>query len=90
MATKERSIEDRVRDIIVEALIVDELDVTKHSNLREDLGADSLDLVEIGLQIEEAFHFEVDDADGDAMVTFEDVVALVEKRLKEMKKTEVQ
>ena len=84
MATKERPIEDRLREIIVDALIVDETEVTLHSNLREDLGADSLDLAEIGLRIEETFGFEVDDEDGDKLKTFEDCIKLVEKRVKAM------
>lgn len=83
MPTK-RPIEDRLRDIIVESLIVDETEVTLHSNLREDLGADSLDLVELGLRIEEAFDFEVTDEDGDKLVTFEDCLKLVEARTKKM------
>lgn len=84
MPTKERPIEDRLRDIVVESLIVDETEVTLHSNLREDLGADSLDLVELGLKIEEEFGFEVTDEDGDKLVTFEDCMKLVEKRVKKM------
>lgn len=87
MPTKELPIEGRLRDIVVDQLIVDETEVTLHSNLREDLGADSLDLVELGLKIEEEFGFEVTDEDGDKLVTFEDCVKLVEKKAK---KTEVQ
>lgn len=82
MTAKERSIEDRLRDIICEALIVDETEVTPGANLREELAADSLDMAEIGLKIEEEFDLTVDDEDGDAMVTFEDVVKLVEKKVK--------
>jgi len=82
MATKQRPIEDRLRDIVVDALIVDETEVTLNSNLREDLGADSLDLVELGLRIEEEFDFEVTDEDGDKLVTFQDCVNLVEERTK--------
>ncbi len=86
MGTKERSIEDRLKEIVTKSLIVDDTEVTRHSNLRDDLGADSLDLVELGLQIEEAFGFEVTDEDGDKMVTFEDLIELVEKKQEALKK----
>ena len=81
---KTKEIEDKVRDILVDQLIVDETDITPEARLREDLDADSLDVVEIGLRIEETFGFFVDDEDGDNLKTVADVVALVEKKTKEV------
>ena len=79
---KTKEIEDKVRDILVDQLIVDETDITPEARLREDLDADSLDVVEGGMRIEETFGFEVDDEDGDGLKTVSDIVALVEKKTK--------
>ena len=81
---KTKEIEDKVRDILVDQLIVDETDITPEARLREDLDADSLDVVEVGMRIEETFGFEVDDEDGDGLKTVSDIVALVEKKTKEV------
>lgn len=80
MATQQ-SIETRVQSIIVEVLCVDATEVTPEATLREDLGADSMDLAELGMHLEEAFDFEMDDADGDALKTVKDVVELVEEKM---------
>ncbi len=57
---------EKLRDIIVEQLGVSKEEVTMESSIENDLGADSLDLVEIVMAIEEEFNFEVseDDVDG--------------------------
>jgi acyl carrier protein len=81
--TKDTAIEDKVRDILVDVLIVDETEVTPGANLREELGADSLDVVEIGIKLEEEFGFEIDDEEGDKLKTVSDIVKLVEKRTKQ-------
>ena len=57
------SAEDRVKAIIAEQLLMDEEEVTPGANLCDDLGADSLDCVELVMQIEEAFDLEIPDVD---------------------------
>lgn len=81
MSKKEATVADRVKEIIVETLIVDETEVTPGSNLYEDLQADSLDVVELGLKLEKTFGFEVQDSDGDKLKTVQDVIDLVEKKV---------
>jgi len=80
MPKTKNEVEEKVREILTRLLCVDENDITPGSNLREDLDADSLDVVEIGIELEEAFGFEIDDAEGDKLKTFADLVALVEKK----------
>lgn len=79
MAIKQRSVEDRVRQTISEMLQVREADVTLRSNLQEDLGADSLDLIELVMQLEEEFGIDINDAAGEKLRTVEDVIECVEK-----------
>ena len=71
----------RVRDIIVEQLGVDPADVTMDAHFRDDLEADSLDLVELIMQFEEEFGGEISDEDFRALVkagfTSEEIVEIV-------------
>jgi acyl carrier protein len=60
---------EKLRDILVEQLGVDEDDVTPEASFENDLGADSLDLVEILMAIEEEFGFEVSEEDVDGIDT---------------------
>ena len=70
----EKSIEDKVRDIIVEQLGVNPEQVTINASFIEDLGADSLDTVELVMAFEEEFSVEVPDEDAEKLQTVGDVV----------------
>lgn len=79
---KEKSVEERVRAIIVEQLGVKPEQVTLKARLREDLGADSLDAVEMVLAFEEQFSVSIPDADAGKMATVGDVVRFLQKPVK--------
>ena len=67
------SIVDRVQQIVADKLGVDRSEVVAHANILDDLGADSLDLVELVMAIEEAFQLEIPDDAVEAMRTIGDV-----------------
>ena len=69
----------RVRSIIVEHLGVEEKDVTENASFIDDLGADSLDTVELVMALEEEFGIEIPDADAEEIRSFGDAVKLVER-----------
>jgi acyl carrier protein len=66
---------ETVKKIILERLDVDENKITLQANLKDDLGADSLDIVEMVMEIEDEFGIEVDDEDAESIVTVGDAVA---------------
>ena len=74
-------LETRIRSIVAEQLGVDPGDVTATANILEDLGADSLDVVELMMTIEDAFDIEVPDDDLEAMRTVADVERYVQAQL---------
>ena len=65
---------EKVKEIIVEQLGVEEDDVTLESSFIDDLGADSLDIVELVMALEEEFDIEIPDSDAEKVVTVGDVV----------------
>lgn len=65
---------DKVKEIIVEQLGVAENAVTVEASFIDDLGADSLDIVELIMALEEEFDIEIPDADAEKVVTVGDVV----------------
>jgi len=69
---------ERVRDIIVEQLGVEPTDVTMEANFRDDLEADSLDLVELIMQFEEEFGGEISDEEAQKIVTVGDAVKFLD------------
>jgi acyl carrier protein len=69
---------ERVRDIIVDQLGVDPEDVKMNANFREDLEADSLDLVELIMQFEEEFGGEISDEQAQTILTVGDAVKFLE------------
>lgn len=79
---KATSVEEKVRDILSEHLSVNPEEVTIGSSLRDDLGADSLDLVEITMALEDSFDIIISDEDGDKMKTVADAVKIVEAAVK--------
>ncbi len=70
----EKTVERRVTEIIVEQLGVSEEEVTLEASFIDDLGADSLDLVELIMAMEEEFSLEISDADAEKILTVQDVV----------------
>jgi acyl carrier protein len=76
----EKTIEEKVRDIIVEQLGVTPEQVTPTASFIEDLGADSLDTVELVMAFEEAFEVEVPDEDAEKLQSVGDVIKYVEEK----------
>jgi acyl carrier protein len=70
----EKSVEQKVIDIIVEQLKVSPEEVTLEASFIEDLGADSLDLVEMIMAMEEEFSLEISDEDAEKIQTVQDAV----------------
>lgn len=73
------SSEDKIKDIIVEQLGVNAEQVTRESKMIEDLGADSLDAVELVMAIEEEFGIEVPDDQAEKLVAVGDIIDYVDK-----------
>jgi len=69
---------DRVIDIVAEELAVDRDEVTEDSSFIEDLGADSLDVVELVMAFEEEFDVEIPDEDAENIRTVDDAVSYLE------------
>lgn len=73
---------DKIKNIISEELGVEEDVIKADSQLADDLGADSLDAVELIMAIEEEFDIEIDDASATKIKTVQDIVDYLEKHLK--------
>ena len=74
------AINDRVRAIIAEQLGVKLEEVTDSASFIEDLGADSLDTVELVMALEEEFGIEIPDEDAEKMVTVGDAIKYIEQK----------
>jgi acyl carrier protein len=77
----EKTVERRVIEIIVEQLGVSEEEVTLEASFIEDLGADSLDLVELIMAMEEEFGIEISDEDAEKIQTVQDVVTYINEHM---------
>ena len=75
------SVEEKVRQIIVEQLGVDETEVTATASFIDDLGADSLDTVELVMALEEGFSIEIPDEDAEKIATVKDAINYIEAHL---------
>jgi acyl carrier protein len=72
-------VQDKIKQIIVDELGVDEAEVTENARFIEDLGADSLDLVELVMRFEEEFDIEIPDEDAEKIQAVRDAYAYVEQ-----------
>jgi acyl carrier protein len=77
----EKSVEKRVMEIIVEQLKVDPEVVTLEAHFIDDLGADSLDLVELIMAMEEEFSLEISDEDAEKIQTVQDAVNYITEHM---------
>jgi acyl carrier protein len=68
------SVEDKVKKIIAEKLSVDLEEVVEEASFVDDLGADSLDLVELIMSMEEEFDIDISDEDAEKLVTVKDAI----------------
>lgn len=71
---------ETIKAILVKHLKVDPATITEKTNLQEDLGADSLDLVEIVMEMEEVFGISIPDSDITKVKTIGDAIAYIESR----------
>ena len=72
---------EKIKKIIVDQLGVDESEVTPEASFVDDLGADSLDTVELVMALEEEFGIEIPDEDAEKLLTVEDVIKYIEAKL---------
>ncbi|HUT87580.1 MAG TPA: acyl carrier protein [Candidatus Heimdallarchaeota archaeon] len=70
---------DRIKTIISEQLMVDPVEVTDESSFVEDLGADSLDTVELIMEFEDEFAIEISDEDAEKISSVGEAIAYLEK-----------
>ena len=71
------SIEDKIKQIIAEKLSVELSEVVPEASFVDDLGADSLDLVELVMTMEEEFDVDISDEDAEKLVTVQDAINYV-------------
>ncbi len=76
----EKSVEEKVKEIIIEQLGVNAEQVTLEAKFIEDLGADSLDIVELVMAFEEAFGVDVPDEDAEKLHSVGDVIRYIEEK----------
>jgi acyl carrier protein len=76
------SVEQKVKEIIVEQLGVEENQVTPEAKFVDDLGADSLDTVELVMALEEAFDLEIPDEDAEKITSVGDAIRYIDSKKK--------
>jgi len=79
------SVEEKIKQIIVEQLGVDSAEVTESASFVDDLGADSLDRVELIMAFEETFDIEIPEEDAEKISTVKDAIDYVQKYSKAVK-----
>ena len=72
---------ERVTKVVVDRLGVDESEVKAEASFREDLGADSLDVVELVMELEDEFDMEISDEDAEKIATVGDAIKYIEGKL---------
>ena len=79
------AVEEKVRQIIVDQLGVEATDVTPTASFVDDLGADSLDRVELVMALEETFDIEIPDEEAEKITTVQNAVDYIQKNAKSVK-----
>lgn len=74
------NIEKKIKNIIAEQLSISEDEVSNEASFIDDLGADSLDIVELVMAMEEEFEMEIPDEDAEKLLSVQDVIDYVKKR----------
>ena len=74
---------DKIKDIIVDKLGIDEEKVTREASFKDDLGADSLDIAELVMELEDEFDMEIPDEEAEKINTVGDALNFIEKIEKE-------
>ena len=72
---------ERVTKVIVDRLGVDESEIKMEASFRDDLGADSLDVVELVMELEDEFEMEISDDEAEKIATVGDAVSHIEKKV---------
>ncbi|ETT85825.1 acyl carrier protein [Viridibacillus sp. FSL R5-0477] len=72
---------ERVTKVVVDRLGVDESEVKLEASFRDDLGADSLDVVELVMELEEEFDMQIDDEDAEKIATVGNAVSFIESKI---------
>lgn len=78
-----KALEEKVTKIIAEQLNIEESEITKEASFEEDLGADSLDVVELVMALEEAFNINIPDDDAEKIRNVGDAVTYINKQVGE-------
>jgi len=79
------SVEEKVNQIVIEQLGLEPSEVTPDASFVDDLGADSLDRVEMVMAFEESFGLEIPDEDAEKIVTVQDAVGYIQRHAKSIK-----
>lgn len=77
------AVEERVKEIIIEQLGVDATQVTDQAKFQDDLGADSLDIVELVMALEEEFSLEIPDEDAEKIGSVTDAISYIKEHTAE-------
>jgi len=72
---------ERVTKVVIDRLGVDESEVKVEASFREDLGADSLDVVELVMELEDEFDMEISDEDAEKIATVGDAISYIEAKI---------
>lgn len=73
---------EEIKEVLVSTANVDGDKVTMEASLKDDLGIDSLDSVEIVLELENKFDIKIEDEEAESMTTVADIISLIEKKTK--------
>ncbi len=77
------ALEDKIKEIIIEQLGVSAEEVVPEASFIDDLGADSLDIVELVMALEEEWGLEIPDDDAEKIQTIQDAITYIEERVKD-------